>query len=42
MVTYNAEVKNEDGTVNTAENISVILPENIKFDYANRVTITVA
>ena len=41
-ITYNAEVKNEDGTVNTAENISVILPENIKFDYANRVTITVA
>lgn len=41
-ITYNTEVKNEDGTVNTAENISVILPENIKFDYANRVTITVA
>lgn len=41
-ITYNAEVKNEDGTVNTAENISVILPENVKFDYANRVTITVA
>lgn len=40
-ITYNAEIKNEDGTVNTAENISVILPENIKFDYANRVTITV-
>ena len=42
QITYNTEVKNEDGTVNTAENISVILPENIKFDYANRVTITVA
>ena len=41
-ITYNTEVKNEDGTLNTAENISVILPENIKFDYANRVTITVA
>ena len=41
-ITHNAEVKNEDGIVNTAENISVILPENIKFDYANRVTITVA
>lgn len=41
-ITYNAEVKNEDGTVNAAENISVILPENVKFDYANRVTITVA
>ena len=34
QITYNAKVKNEDGTVNTAENISVILPENIKFDYA--------
>ena len=41
-ITHNAEVKNEDETVNTAENISVILPENVKFDYANRVTITVA
>ena len=41
-ITYNTEIKNEDGTVNTAENISVILPENIKLDYANRVTITVA
>ncbi len=42
QITYNAEIKNEDGTVNTTENISVILPENVKFDYANRVTITVA
>lgn len=33
-ITYNAEIKNEDGAVNTAENISVILPENVKFDYA--------
>lgn len=40
-VQHNAEIKNEDGTVKTAENISVILPENVKFDYANRVTVTV-
>ncbi len=40
-ITHNAEVKNEDGTIKTAENISVELPENIKFDYANRVVITV-
>lgn len=42
FVTHHAEVKNEDGTVQTAENISVELPENIKVDdYNNRVTVTV-
>ena len=41
-IKHNAEIKNEDGTVKTAENISVELPENIKFDYANRITVTVA
>lgn len=42
FVTHHAEVKNEDGTVRTAENISVELPENIKVDdYSNRVTVTV-
>lgn len=40
-VQHNAEIKNEDGTVKTAENISVTLPENVKFDYANRITVTV-
>ena len=40
-VQHNTEIKNEDGTVKTAENISVILPENVKFDYANRITVTV-
>ena len=40
-IQHNAEVKNEDGTVKTAENISVTLPENVKFDYANRITVTV-
>ncbi len=41
-ITHNAEVKNEDGTVKSAENISVELPENIKFEYANRITISVS
>ena len=42
FVTHHAEVKNEDGTVQTAENISVELPENVKVDdYNNRVTVTV-
>ena len=41
-IRHNAEVKNEDGTVKTAENISVELPENIKFDYANRIIVTVS
>ena len=41
-IKHNAEIKNEDGTVKTAENISVELPENIKFDYANRITVSVA
>lgn len=41
-ITHNAEVKNEDGTVKSAENISVELPEGVKFDYANRVTVSVA
>lgn len=40
-VQHNTEIKNEDGTVKTAENVSVILPENVKFDYANRITVTV-
>ena len=42
FVTHYAEVKNEDGTVQTAESISVGLPENVKVDdYDNRVTVTV-
>ena len=41
-ITHNAEVKNEDGTVKSAENISVELPESIKFEYANRITISVS
>lgn len=41
-ITHNAEVKNEDGTVKSAENISVELPEGVKFDYANRITISVS
>lgn len=40
-VQHNAEIKNEDGKVKTSENISVTLPENMKFDYANRITVTV-
>lgn len=41
FVTHNAEVKNEDGTVKTAENISIELPNEVKFDYANRITVVV-
>ncbi|MGM9552258.1 MAG: S-layer homology domain-containing protein [Clostridia bacterium] len=41
FVTHNAEVKNENETVKTEENISIELPENSKFDYANRITVTV-
>ncbi len=41
-ITHNAEVKNEDGTVKSAENISVELPEGVKFDYANRITLSVS
>ncbi len=41
QIVHNAEVKNEDGTVKTAENITIELPENSKFDYANRITVTV-
>ena len=41
-VKHNAEIKNENGSVKSAENISVELPENIKFDYANRIIITVS
>ncbi len=41
-ITHNAEVKNEDGTVKSAENISVELPEDVKFDYANRIIVTVS
>ena len=41
-IRHNAEVKNEDGTVKSAENISVELPEGVKFDYANRIIVTVS
>lgn len=41
-IKHNAEIKNEDGTVKEKENISVELPENIKFDYANRIVITIS
>ena len=41
-IKHNSEIKNEEGTVKEKENISVELPENIKFDYANRVTVSVA
>ncbi len=41
FVTHNAEVKNEDDTVKTTENISVILPAGITFDYANRISVVV-
>ena len=41
-ITHNAEVKNEDGSVKSAENISVELPEGVKFDYANRIIVTVS
>ena len=41
-IRHNAEVKNEDGTVKSAENISVELPENIKFEYVNRIIVTVS
>ncbi len=41
-IKHNAEIKNEDGSVKSAENISVELPESVKFDYANRIIITVS
>ena len=41
-IKHNAEVKNEDGSVKSEENISVELPEGVKFDYANRITISVS
>ena len=41
-ITHNAEIKNEDGSVKSAENISVELPEGVKFDYANRIIVTVS
>ncbi len=41
QVIHNPEVKNEDETVKTAENIAIQLPETSKFDYANRITVTV-
>ncbi len=41
-IKHNAEIKNEDGSVKTAKNISVELPEGVKFDYANRITISVS
>ena len=41
-IRHNAEVKNEDGSVKSEENISVELPEGVKFDYANRIIVTVS
>ena len=41
LITHNAEVKNEDETVKTAENITVLLPDDNVFDYENRITVTV-
>ena len=41
-ITHNAEIKNEDDSVKSAENISVELPEGVKFDYANRIIVTVS
>ena len=41
-IKHNAEIKNEDGSVKSAENISVELPEGVKFDYANRIIVTVS
>ncbi len=40
-IKHNAAVLNEDCTVKESENIFVLLPENVKFDHANRITITV-
>ena len=41
-IKHNSEIKNEDGSVKSAENISVELPESVKFDYANRIIVTVS
>ena len=41
-IKHNAEIKNDDGSVKSAENISVELPEGVKFDYANRIIVTVS
>ncbi|MDO4562275.1 MAG: S-layer homology domain-containing protein [Clostridia bacterium] len=41
-IKHNAEIKNEDDSVKSAENISVELPEGVKFDYANRIIVTVS
>ena len=41
-ITHNAEIKNEDDSVKSAENISVELPEGVKFDYPNRITVSVS
>lgn len=41
LITHIAEVKNEDETVKTAENITVLLPDGNVFDYENRITVTV-
>ena len=41
-VKHNSEIKNGDGSIKLAENISVELPESVKFDYANRIIITVS
>lgn len=41
FITHHAEIKNEDGSIKTAEYISVLLPVNTKFDYKNRITVTV-
>ena len=41
-IKHNAEIKNEDDSVKSAENISAELPEGVKFDYANRIIVTVS
>ena len=41
-IKHNSEIKNEEGTVKEKENISVELPEGVKFDYANRIIVTVS
>ena len=41
QIIHNAEELNGDGSVKVAENIAIELPEDSKFDYANRITVTV-
>ncbi len=40
-VTHNKAVKNANDVVETEENISIILPDGVKLDYSDRVTVTV-